>query len=54
MSAELLIRASSLALRARPNNAQVMASSKEDFPAPLAPEMQARSKLLKSSSTAWW
>ena len=38
-------------LRACPNSAQVIASSREDLPAPLEPEMQARSKPLKSSST---
>lgn len=31
-----------------------MASSKEDFPAPLAPEMQASAKLVKSTSTGSW
>ena len=36
---------------ALPNNAQVIASRMDDFPAPFSPVMQAISKLVKSIST---
>ena len=52
-ASDCLLISESSRLRAWPNNDQVMASNMEDLPAPLAPEIQARSKPLKSISTGW-
>ena len=50
LTAAVLMMAASL-LRASPYRAYVMASSRDDFPAPFGPEMHASSKPEKSIST---